>query len=182
MHAGGLVIQVYKTGRNTGNSTFQLRRLLNIADRIKHYLLDRHKFFTGTPLQNIEQLFLCFLQDSLCAVFFQIAGILHLFIGFDQTSENRFLTDDICIIFNIRRGRYCSQKITHIFHAADIRRQFFFLKTILQGDQIYRLSFIAKFYHCIKNNPILLLIKIIACQDLRGNQDRIPVKDHGADH
>ena len=43
---------------------------------------------------------------------------------FDQSSQNRFLADNVRIILHVGRCRDCRNQISYIFHAADIRRQF----------------------------------------------------------
>ncbi len=39
VHTGSLIIQIHKSGRNSGNSALQLGSLLNITDCIQHNLL-----------------------------------------------------------------------------------------------------------------------------------------------
>ena len=145
-------------------------------------MLNRHVVSADTSLKNIEKFFLRFFKNHLCALFLKIAGICHILCCPDQAAEKRFFADDIGIVFYVCRSRNCLDQLTDIFHAADIRRQIFFFQAVLQGNQIDRLSLITELHHRVKNNSVLILIKIITCQNFGCNQNGIPVKKHGTNY
>ena len=157
------------------------RRLYLIYYR-QNNVLNRHIFICTLLLDHIKNTFLRRIHDLFNRLLVLIAGIGNLFINTDQSAQHRIISHCLRVLPDVRRYRYTINQLTDIFNTGKFLRDVFHLQAFLKRQNIYRLSFIVKFYHGLKKDAELPLIKIISCKHLRCRNNRIRIHDHGTDN
>ena len=182
LHTCSSVIQIYKSGCNTGNRTLVMGSNLDFMQCIRNNLPNRNKILSVSALHQIKNFFLSICQNIIQRFFANITCISNFFIGLNQPPQSCFFCNNICIIFDICRCWYSIQYILDKFKAADLRRYILFFQAILQCDHIDRLCLIVKLNHSIKYDPVLSAVKIISLQNLRSDYDRFFIHQHGTNN
>ena len=149
---------------------------------IQYHLLNGDKFPAVSPLHQVKNLFLRLLQHLVQRFHAAVAEVADLVIGPDQSAQSRFLGHNIGVFLNIGGAKIRIQDITHKFHAADLLRNLLCPQMILQRYQINGLITVKQLYHGFKDHAVLSLIKILPCNNLRGNENGFPIHNHGADN
>ena len=119
------------------------------------------------------------IQNTFERFFARIALILYLFRDPDEFPLHGIFFYNITIIFDIRGCRNRTHQFSNEFQTGDFLWYILFLEFILQCNQIHRLSAAVQFDHRIKENSILLVIKIFLQKDLHGCDNGILIHDHG---
>mgnify|MGYP002508642564 CR=1 FL=1 len=95
------------------------------------------------------------------------------FVLNNQTAECRFFRYDIGIILYVGGSRHRRDQIPDKFQTADLRRHIFLLQPVLERHQINWFPFIIEFNHRLKEDAILLTVKIISRNNFRGRSGKI---------
>ena len=75
-----------------------------------------------------------------------------------------------------------TQNIPDEFQTADLRRHILGLQAVLQSHQIHRTPCIVQLAHGLEQDPVLLIVEILAADKLGGHHNGLPIHDHGTDH
>ena len=132
-------------------------------------------------MDNIKNAFFRVGKNILGRFLACITGVCDFLNCADQAAKRRFFAHDVCVVAHIGGSVERIQQIPGKFQTGYFRGNILLQQTILQRDQVDRLSFIIQLHHRIKKNAELLLIKIIAGDNFRCGEDGIRIHYHRAD-
>ena len=155
--------------------------VFDLFNRIEDNLADWHKAGGVSSLGELKDLLLRLVHDLFHLVLLVIAGAGDFFVDADHLAQQRLLSDDPRIGFDIGGRRHLVDQIQDHTAAVDLRRKILLPKPCLQRHGIDRFPFLVHLQDRGKEDSVLPCIKVLFLEHFRSDLDRLRVHQHCAD-